>query len=146
MVRRIYAGLTVSVVLGLCAQAAQAANAFDIPKLYPKAFKVWRADVPVEDRTLSWLYKLDGEGAPLRPITVGGQVYMTGMACEPNLCADNQMLILVNKDRMFGLAQITEDGDNGQSKVETLFIGGHDDDARVCLEEMMNSADPITEC
>ena len=116
------------VVVGIClatgvfpAVAAEPPVLSDLPKLYPKAYALWRATIPRSLTSTPWLSSLNGVVSPIRTVAVDGQSWRFGTVCVPHDCGSNILGLVFSpqQDRLFAVATLT-----GNNEARTLMIFG----------------------
>ena len=115
---------------------------FDLPKLYPAAFKLWQQTIPRSMNFPSWLSKFDGVAAPIRDVTVEGKSMKFSTVCMPHDCGDNEAGVLFSpqQNRIVAVVHMA-----GQNQAPTVMVIGEMSGPEVaCIGRLMHLDNPST--
>jgi hypothetical protein len=126
------------------AQAETPAYLFDLPTLYPNAFRLWQQSMPYAIDPPDWLSKLDGTGTPIRDVTIGGQPFKFATVCMPHACGDNVAGVLFTAEQTRIVAVVHMVGSK-QTVPIVMAIGHISGQEFGCVEKLLDD-DTVAIC
>ena len=128
---RAFAGLSLALCGAGLAPAAAQDYPFDIGKRNAAAIRAWKAVVPTQYRSVSWIFDLAGTASALQSVTMRGKVFYYGLACKPHDCGGNTIALLIARDggEAHGLLSSETLG------VRARWFGAPDAEARKLLQD-----------
>ncbi len=83
----------------------EAAYSSSMPQTYPKAFALWRAQLPHRYRSKGWAARFAGDARPIREVTLLGHPMLFFESCKPHLCTIDEAdaVAAPDGDNVFGV-------------------------------------------
>jgi hypothetical protein len=116
-----------------CAGAALARDyASDLMKTNPAAERSWRAIVPAEFRSRTWIYRLSGVETPVEALNLHGRPFFAGNVCIPHDCGGNFVAFLIAADGREAFGEL----DSEALGVKHRYFGAPDEAAKAVLDKL----------
>lgn len=127
------------------ASSAVSAEPVELPALLAnKEFRdSWQKLVEDEERLPEWVMNLDGQAFPMQALEADGKRYLFGKVCEPQRCAGERLLVLVDWDRddahaLYVRVPDALPADRAPSRHASLrWLGDPDEKLRQVLQEQL---------